>query len=118
VSTGTSAATLPAEREVRVERQVIGGDERGARPMQGCPFQLERGVVVDVVQVQEGQQARIAPRAAQVDADVGALEMPGEEPPREPAQPFVEVAAAGALEQVRLRGVLTTSEGCRAYSPP
>ncbi len=46
--------------EIPIERQMIGGDQRLPCPVQDELVQAERAVVIDVVEVQHRQYARIA----------------------------------------------------------
>ncbi len=73
------------------ERQVIRRHQRQPRSRQLHLHHLDVSLVVDVIQVQDGEHARIRPPAAEVCPQINALQ-PGRQHLRgEPAHPFIEV---------------------------
>ena len=79
------------ELKVGDQREVIRGEEGGARAVEGQPLQLQRVVVVDVVEMHEGQEPRIRPLPLEVLADIHALQVRAEEMRGEAGRPLVEV---------------------------
>src|SRR5262245_43371942 len=71
---------------------MIRSDQRGAATVQLGVNQLQRFVVVDVIQMQEGKDPGIGGGASQSRANVGAAEMFIEQARGQSARPFVEVA--------------------------
>ena len=65
-------ASSRVQTKVRDERQVVGGDEREAAPVEREPFERERGVVVDVVEVYERERAGVCAPRAKMSAHVCA----------------------------------------------
>lgn len=81
-----------AAAKVCDEREMIGGDKCGAAFVEREAFKRERGIVVDVIEVDERERAGIGARSLEMLAEVCTLEMFGEKVRGQTARPFVEVA--------------------------
>src|SRR5436190_3386172 len=77
---------------VRDQRQVVGRDERQPRPRELDADDGDGAVVIDVIQMQDGEDAGIRPAAPQVVRQVDAVQLFGQDQRRLPAHPLVEVA--------------------------
>src|SRR5262245_22599759 len=75
---------------------MIGGDQGGPAAVQRGALQFQEIVEVDVIEMQKGQQPRVGAFASEVNADVRALKMIGEQAGSQTADPFVEIAEQDA----------------------
>ncbi len=71
---------------------MIGGEERQLSSIQMQVAQLEVAIVINMVEMQERHQSGVGGPAFQVHDDVGAFHVLTEQPARQAAGPFVEVA--------------------------
>src|SRR5690349_4493133 len=81
------------------KRQVIGGEERQPGSVQMHVAQFEVAIVINMVEVQERQDAGVGGSAFQVHDDIGALHVLAEELAGQAASPFVEIADDNAMRR-------------------
>src|SRR5688572_33370278 len=74
------------------QREMVRGDQAGACAGQGDLRDFDRAAEVDVVEVEDGEEAGIRAAASQVRIEVDALEFLREDVAHQSASPFVEIA--------------------------
>src|SRR4029453_8515475 len=87
-----STSRLTSYLEVGDERQVVGRHQRLAGSRQLDPDDLDVALIVDVIQVQNREDAWIGAPAAQVRAEIDSLQALRQQRRRQTPHPLVEVA--------------------------
>src|SRR5262245_5367409 len=79
------------DAKISEDWQVIGSEQRRAAAVQFGVFQFEPFVKINVIEMHEGQHARIGSLSIQAQSYVPVPKMPVQQSSDQPASPFVEI---------------------------